>query len=340
MTTLLTAALEALYQQEIQLRYIEPQRLKDNLYFQFDDPKYNVTFKAQVNYLRDHYINDMSNRPKSNIDCPICYDNINVPGKENLRVHSFKLAQQDYFAQYSPYPLFPYHTVVINQKHYPMTMNQQCVVDLVDFIQQAPGYTCCSNSDIEWAGASILQHHHYQMFKGLALPIQTAHALFSKNYAVTPDSGLSSFTLELLNYPIACCRVSSKDAATLIEVGGQLIHAWKSQRDKNTCNLLLDCINGKYNLYILFRHPEFRTPIPIQKVKSEGIGVVEVCGYGIYPVPHGDNSEMIWDKIKNDGLNVLKYLISGNSPIKEEQYAEFWKKLQLPFENQLSNNHQ
>ncbi|MDF1795317.1 MAG: DUF4922 domain-containing protein [Coxiellaceae bacterium] len=316
----LTSALDALYQQEIELGYIEPSRLKDNLYYSFDDSKYNVTFKAQVNYLRDHYIQDMANRPKpAGLECPICYGNIHASGKENLRVHEFKLADQDYFAQFSPYPLFPYHTVVINKKHYPMTMNRQCVIDLVNFIDQAPEYTCCSNSDVQWAGASILQHHHYQTFKNLTLPIQTAHAAFEQQHA--------EFRLELLNYPIACARLSSSNKDTIIKIGGDLIENWKNQRERNSCNLLLDKRDGQYQLYILFRHPDFRTPIPIQKVKSEGIGVVEVCGYGIYPVPHGDNSEMIWDKINNDGLNVIKYLISGNSPIAEKDYADFWQQL-------------
>ncbi|MDF1761372.1 MAG: DUF4922 domain-containing protein [Coxiellaceae bacterium] len=324
MTTTLTSALESLYQEEIQLGYIEPARLKDNLYFSFEDSKYNVIFKAQVNYLRDHYIQDMANRQKpAGLDCPICYENINAPGKETLRVHELKLANQDYFAQYSPYPLFPYHTVVISKQHYPMTMRRQCVIDLVDFVNQAPEYTCCSNSDVQWAGASILQHHHYQIFKDLTLPIQTAHAAFEQ---LNTD-----YTLELLNYPIACARLSSCNSNTLIKIGGDLIENWKSQRKKNSCNLLLDKNHGTYHLYILFRHPDFRTPIPIQKVKSEGIGVVEVCGYGIYPVPHGDNSNMIWDKINNDGLSVIKHLISGNSPIAEADYAEFWQQLQVRF---------
>ncbi|MDF1653838.1 MAG: DUF4922 domain-containing protein [Coxiellaceae bacterium] len=320
MTTTLTSALEALYQQEIELGYIEPERLKDNLYYSFDDPNYDVTFKAQVNYLRDHYIQDMANRPKPDgLECPICYDNIHAPGKENLRVRELSLANQDYFAQYSPYPLFPYHTVVISKQHYPMTMNRQCVIDLISFVNQAPEYTCCSNSDVQWAGASILQHHHYQVFKNLTLPIQTAKSVFELQSI--------NYTLELLNYPIVCARLSSDNADTIIKVGGDIIEDWKNKREKNSCNLLLDKHNGEYHLYILFRHPDYRTPIPIKKIKSEGIGVVEVCGYGIYPVPHGDNSEAIWDKINNDGLSVIKYLISGNSPIAENDYEEFWHQL-------------
>ncbi len=320
MSNSLSDSLEALYQQEIKLGYIEPDRLSENKYYELKDSHYNITFKAQINYLRDSYINDMSKQQsKPGIDCPICYDNIYEPGKEKLRVHPFNLANREFFAQYTPYPLFPYHTVLITREHYPMCIDQQVVTDLLTFIKQAPDYTCCSNSDVQWAGASILQHHHYQVFKDLQLPIQTARSEF--------DHISKDFNLELLHYPIACARVSSNNAQRIEDIGGKIIQFWKEQRQNNTCNLLLDHCNNQYNLYILFRHPDYRTPIPIQKVKSEGIGVVEVCGYGIYPVPHGDNAKFIWDKIDNDGLNVIKTLIAGNNPIADEQRFDFWHQL-------------
>lgn len=320
MSKSLSESLDELYQIESDLGYIEPHRLSENKYYELFDPDYQITFKAQINYLRDSYINDIGQQKNSSgLDCPICYENIYEPGKDKLRVHPFKLAEREFFAQYTPYPLFPYHTVLITREHFAMRMDRQVITDLLSFIKQAPGYTCCSNSDVQWAGASILQHHHYQVFKGLTLPIQTAQAEFEY---ITED-----FNLELLHYPIACARVSSRNTTYIEALGGDIIHYWKSLRHNNTCNLLLDHCSNQYHLYILFRHPDFRTPIPIQKVKSEGIGVVEVCGYGIYPVPHGDNAETIWDKINNDGLNVIKGLIAGNNPIASDHREDFWHQL-------------
>ncbi len=240
-----------------------------------------------------------------------------LPDPKSSRIIDLRLGEKNFFAKFTPYPLFPYHAILIARKHRAMKMSKGSLIDLFHFIQQAPTYTCCSNSDVKWTGASILQHHHYQVFKKLTLPIQHA----KKKWAFKHNNLL----FEWLHYPIACCRVSATESDSIIDAGGIIIDLWKGQRDSNTCNLLLDYREKTFHLYIIFRHPSARTPIPIQKVKNEGIGIVEVGGYGIYPVPHGDNADFIWDKINNQGLWVIKSLIAGNNPIKTEQQADFWQ---------------
>lgn len=313
----LTNKLEKLYQQQIEVGYISPDRLKENRYYTIFDNHYGINFKAQVNYLRDSYINDMqvsntANKPS----CPICPNNAGRPGYETLKTIDINLGDHTFFAQYSPYPLFLYHTVVISKQHRPMRMDRQSVIDLIHFIDQAPSYIACSNSDTEWAGASILQHHHYQMFKNLDLPIQHAKAKWSHHK--------SDHEVEWLNYPIACCRVTSTSSNTIIDIGSRIISLWKNHRINNTCNLLVDKSSDQYHLYIIFRNPKFRTPCSLHVVKSEGIGIVEVCGYGIYPVPHGDQENDAWNMIDNHSLAVIHGIISGNNPIMSEYQSDFW----------------
>ena len=82
-----------------------------------------------------------------------------------------------------------------------------------------------------------------------------------------------------------------------------------------------------HSLVIIFRNPNYRTPKKIQAVKTEGIGIIEVCGYGIYPVPHGDNKDKAWDLINNHGLEVIHGIISGNNPIQLDKQQHFWHQL-------------
>jgi UDPglucose--hexose-1-phosphate uridylyltransferase len=316
-TSTLTAALDDLYQEEIDLGYIEPIRLLENRWFYFEDPRYDITFQTQINYLRHHYQTDMDQHATAqSLDCPICIENTQI--KKNLRVHECTLSDgRDFFMQLTPYPLYKKHFVLISRNHTPMRMDGQSVKDLMDFLNMAPEYTACSNSDVHMAGASILKHHHYQVFDRLSLPIQTANALC---HTQSNDS-----FIELLNYPIASVRITSCDATDLLEKSTTIIKAWKEKRPNNTCNLMLTKIHDAYQLIIIFRHPDFLTPDDIQPVKDEGIGIIEVAGCGIYPVPTGRNAAQIWQRIEHEGLDIITRIIRGNSPIKEENYPDFWQ---------------
>lgn len=316
-----TEALQQLYDIEIDLGYIEPERLNDNRWFHFSDSRYGVTFETQINYLRHHYQQDMlKQKNQQRLECAICFENMSLPHKHHLRVFEFELSPgQDFFAQLTPYPLFQRHFVLIARDHRPMQMDQQSVQDLCDFVDLAPSYTACSNSDVPMAGASILSHHHYQVFDALQLPIQSAQAIHSKTADET--------NIAILNYPIACLRVSSANKQQAISQAGNIIRNWRQQHDNNTCNLLVHKSHHHYQIYIILRNPAHITPTKIHPIKSEGIGIVEVSGCGIYPVPRGENEETIWHTIENHGLDVIHTIISSNSPVAEKNYQDIFTRL-------------
>ena len=313
-----STALDKLYEWAFGVGYLTPEKLQDNPRYDFPDAETGVCFKTQINIARsNHTPAPLQGREIPKLHCPICYENIGIPGKENLRVFSFELApQREFFAQLTPFPLFPKHFVLVDRQPRPMIMSQQSVQDLVDFLQLAPTYTACSNSDVEWAGASILVHHHYQVFEALHLPIMEAQPI--EKYTMIEDE----CTWSLLHYPIATCRLLAADAGVFVRRVGAMIAAWKQlDPSRNTCNLIVRRVATGYEAHIVFRNPQYLTPPALTKIKSEGVGIIEVAGEGIYPVPE---NQALWREIERDGLAVIKGIIAGNNPVKREAFADLF----------------
>lgn len=318
----LNAALDKLYQWAFGVGYLNDSKLSDNRRYQFVDPETGVCFRTQINIARSNYTpKPLNGKNIPKLHCPICYENVGIPGKEDLRVFCFDLScGRQFFAQLTPFPLFPKHFVLVDRQPRPMIMGKQSVQDLVDFIHLAPGYTGCSNSDVEWAGASILSHHHYQVFYDLQLPIMEAKPV------ETFSTQVNGASLALLHYPIATCRLISPDASEFIDLSGRIIAVWKQQDPgRNTCNLVVRRLEtGHYEAHIIFRNPNYLTPPALTKIKSEGVGIIEVAGEGIYPVPE---NKALWQEIERDGLAVIKGIIAGNNPVKREHFGDLFKLL-------------
>ena len=314
-----SAALSALFDWEYQAGYLTDFKLNDNLRFSYFDPELHIDFKTQINIARSLYCpKPLSGKNIPSLHCPLCFENIGLPGKENLRVFEFDLYGKPFFAQLTPFPLHPKHFVLISKAQTPMTMNHHSIEDMLDFLRLAPGYSVFSNSDVEWAGASILNHHHYQAIENLKLPITEARLI--------PE--FSQLEIGLLDFPIATCRVKSSRPQALIDHGKRIIQHWRSLDPENTCNLALHQAEEQgiphYFLYIIFRNPRYRTPEHLKAIKSEGVGIIEVCGEGIYPVPQ---DPAVLHQIEIDGLAILKNIIAGNNPVKRSEFPSLFKQL-------------
>ncbi len=318
----LRRVLDLLWEWESRVGYFNLESLKQNRRYHYYDEDTAVTLRAQINFARNQYTPQPPASSNSRaVHCAICYDNLELPGKEKLRVFRFLLTEEsEYFVQVTPFPLFEKHFVVITMDERPMQMSRQSLADLVRFVELAPGYVGCSNSDVEWAGASILAHHHYQVFDQLDLPIM--HARFAAScYGQT-----ATLAFGLLDFPLACCKVTSTARAPMLQACGNIIAAWKQlEPGKNTCNLVVVKEATHYCCYILFRHPAFRTAEELLAIKSEGVGVIEVAGEGIYPVPSGEHAEAIWRRLEHDGLNVIKGLLASNNPVPRKNFGELFE---------------
>lgn len=316
----LKKVLAELFAWEMHVGYLTEKKLSSNEDYCYQDEELAVTFEAQVNFARSGYT------PKplaKHLHCPICIDNVGIPGKEDLRVFQFELTPgREFFAQGTPFPIYPRHFVLIDVKKNPMRMDRYSVRDLLAFIAKAPGYVGCSNSDVAWAGASVLQHHHYQVIDQLKLPVMQAGTY--QDLVVEKDGA----KIEILNYPLSVFRVTAATKEQLIQQAGDIIESWKAlDPGKNTCNLLVKQQDALFQCYILLRNPDYRTPPELTVIKSEGVGILEVSGAGIYPVPGGDQADWAWDQIRNHGLDVIKGIVSGNSPLQPGQYSQVFNTL-------------
>jgi len=304
----LRASLDALYHWSLDVGYITQAKLQDNPRFAFKDAETGVTFTAQINVARSRYSpKPLTGQNIPKLHCPICIENVGIPGKENLRVYEVILGKRRFFLQLTPFPLAPRHFVLVQRAPEPMRMSGQSVADLVAFIDRAPGYVGCSNSDVEWAGASILVHHHYQVFDNIHLPIMEANPL--PHY----QAQHAGVRYALLYYSIATGLLESEDSECLIDAATAIIAHWKAQDPgRNTCNLIVLKKAQCYQAYIVFRNPDHRTSAQWQCIKSEGVGVIEVAGEGIYPVP---SDPQLLQQIEQDGLSVIKGIIMDNNPV-------------------------
>jgi hypothetical protein len=100
---------------------------------------------------------------------------------------------------------------------------------------------------------------------------------------------------------------------------------WKSlDPGRNTVNLNLVRTAGPrpgYQLVVLLRNPDYRTPERLRRFKSEGVGVVEASGEAILPSPRGPQAPEMWQEIRVRGLDLVKELIAGNSPARNPNVA-------------------
>jgi UDPglucose--hexose-1-phosphate uridylyltransferase len=315
----LSTVMDCLFRWELAAGYITREKLEQVERLEFPDPETGVSFRIQVNRARTKYSNAQERekkqaQPAGPRPCLLCKENIGRPGKERLRVYEFLLAGRErrFFLQLTPFPLYPYHFVPVAAEHSPQLINAQSVRDMLDFLRLAPEYTVASNSDVEWAGASILSHLHYQVLRGVRLPVMDARP--------APGLGrkLGGLAIEFLRYPLPAFRFTGSEEEPLREAVSALIGLWKSlDPGRNTVNLNLIRTPGAPPaclFTVLLRNPDYRTPPGLRRFKSEGVGVIEASGEAILPVPKGPEEGEMWREIREGGLALTKELIAGNSP--------------------------
>lgn len=275
-----------------------------NEYLQFDSATLHVLLRLQINYSRLSYKAPEGERA---VACPLCIENIGTPGKERLRVFEFALAGTGYFAHLTPFPLHPGHFVVNAREHEPMRIGEQSLREAAAFLHGAPGWLVASNSDVEWAGASVLGHHHMQVFRQLALPVEDAPG--------QPVRWSGGFEAELLEWfgPVARLRGPEEE---LLVAATRIVESWKAiDPGQCTCNYLMRRTdNARLALHLFFRHPDFRTPEEWRFVKSEGVGIIEMAGEIIVPPLSGRTRPENAAWFRENGPEIIPAIIAGNSP--------------------------
>jgi len=271
----------------------------------------SVELWLQVNYSRLGYRAPSARQPQH---CPLCIENIGSEGKELLRVYEFELASTWYFAHPTPYPLHDGHFVLNVREHAPMRVNRQSLDEAYAFLQQAPGWLLASNSDVEWAGASVLGHHHFQVFRGLQLPVEHAPWLASRRDGAT--------RVQWVNWPAPVARLVGPPEDVLLWAS-DLIETWKAiDPGRNTGNYLMRLVSGVLTLTFFFRNPAYVTADELKVIKSEGVGIVEMAGEAIVPPKPNLDRNGNREYFEKIGAEFTVALITSNAP---PAYCEKWE---------------
>ncbi len=285
-----------------------------NEYLSFPDKHLRLNLRLQVNFSRLSYRKpEGDDLPK----CPLCIENVGVRGKELLRIYEFNLNKTCYFAHLTPFPLYTGHFVMNLCRHEAMRIARRSLNETAEFLFQTSSWLAASNSDVEWAGASVLGHHHVQLFRKLSLPIEEA--------SVYRETETTSARLELLNWPCPTVRITG-DSQAVLNLGGALIDHWKAtDPGKATFNYLMRSgWPNSLTLYMLFRHPDYRTPEHLRIIKSEGVGIIEMAGEVIVPPLPDKSREENRAYFEENGLAVTRGIISGNSPVDEDRTLDYY----------------
>ena len=237
--------------------------------------------------------------------CALCLENEGYLGgygknaRSNLRIISMNIGGRPWGFQYSPYAYFNEHCIFLDQKHIPMVINQQTLINLVEIEKTLPHYFVGSNADLPIVGGSMLAHEHYQ---GGRHTFPMMKAKIKKN-VVFDD--YPEVVAGIVDWPMSDLRLISDNSLGLIELGAKIINFWDHYSDsarqikafdgktrhhtvtpimhREGKNFVLDLVlrdnntSENYPLGIFHPHKE------LWHIKKENIGLIEVMGRAILP---------------------------------------------------------
>lgn len=234
--------------------------------------------------------------------CTICKENEGFAGrnKRTLRTIALQLGGHDWFWQFSPYGYFAQHGICVNAQHTPMVVNRTTFVNLLDFVDQFPGYFIGCNAALPRIGGSVLAHDHYQG-GGELMPMHRAKALTTLSIPAYDDA-----IVEILDWPGTAIRVVSANRNSIIDLSDMIRQAWvdydnprlsihshDSEGNRQSAlsptvilsdrgyemSLILrnNAVNNQYPDGIFHAHPQYYS------IKQEPIGLIEAQGLFILP---------------------------------------------------------
>ena len=264
--------------------------------------------------------------------CALCLENEGYLGgygknaRSNLRIIRMNIAGRPWGFQYSPYAYFNEHCIFLDQKHIPMVINEQTLINLVEIEKIFPHYFVGSNADLPIVGGSMLAHEHYQGGRH-TFPMMKAGI----KKTIVFDS-YPTVMAGIVDWPMSDLRLISKNSLTLISLGSKIIDFWDRYNDQDRQitafdgktrrhtvtpimhrdgeKFVLDLVlrdnntSDKYPLGIFHPHSE------LWHIKKENIGLIEVMGRAILP-----------GRLKKELEEVKKYLLDENNEIAESHLA-------------------
>ena len=260
--------------------------------------------------------------------CALCLENEGYIGgygknaRSNLRIIRINVGGRPWGFQYSPYAYFNEHCIFLDEKHIPMVINQQTLINLVDIEKQFPKYFVGSNADLPIVGGSMLAHEHYQGGRHI-FPMMKAKVKKAVKFNNYPDVEAG-----IVDWPMSDLRLSSDNSLALIDLGSQIIKFWDHYRDEkrhikafdgetrhHTVTPIMHREGKKFILDLVLRDNNtseqyslgiFHPHEKLWHIKKENIGLIEVMGRAILP-----------GRLKSELEEVKKYLLDQDNQMAE-----------------------
>lgn len=257
--------------------------------------------------------------------CLLCKENVGFAGdmqknaRQTHRIIPFKLGNDDFYLQYSPYVYYNEHCIIFNKLHTPMVINEDTFRQLLQFVDLFPHYMIGSNADLPIVGGSILSHAHYQGGK-YHFPIYDAK--------VIEKFTIDGVDLSILSWPLSTIRLTSDDFDKVLTLSSKILNQWIQYSDEtvdiishtnevrhNTITPIVRKVNGVYNVDLVLRnnrtndeHPLgiFHPHSEVHHIKKENIGLIEVMGLAILPARLKDELALITKCLVED-IDVSSY---------------------------------
>ncbi|GEK90556.1 UDP-glucose--hexose-1-phosphate uridylyltransferase [Alkalibacterium kapii] len=259
-------------------------------------------------------------------ECKLCMENegyeghLTHPGRANHRIIRIDVNGEKWGFQYSPYAYYNEHSIFLSSDHRKMDVGVQAIRNLFDILTTFPHYFVGSNAGLPIVGGSILSHDHYQGGRH-TFPLEKAEADYSFTIDSQPDVKAA-----VIKWPMSVIRLSGGDKTAVVETADIIMQKWQGYSDE-TVGILSE-INGtphnavtpiarrdgeKYELDLVLRnnrtskeYPDgiFHPHPPVQHIKKENIGLIEVMGLAILP-----------PRLKDELQTVKEYLVGINDSV-------------------------
>ncbi|MCD8505738.1 MAG: UDP-glucose--hexose-1-phosphate uridylyltransferase [Alkalibacterium thalassium] len=237
--------------------------------------------------------------------CMLCMENegyeghLSHPGRANHRIIRMTVGEEDWGFQYSPYAYYNEHCIFLSHVHREMNVGIQAVRNLIDILTILPHYFVGSNAGLPIVGGSILSHDHYQGGRH-TFPLERAEERFSFEL-----DGMTDVKAAVIKWPMSVIRITSDSKESLIKAAEKVMSVWEGYSDESV-DLLSETDGVPHNavtpiarrkgeafeLDLVLRnnrtsesYPDgiFHPHPPVQHIKKENIGLIEVMGLAILP---------------------------------------------------------
>ncbi len=342
-------ALEYFYNLSVSSNYIKKNLFDKNIFFDTKTKYGNMIIS--INQSRIEHTEDTKqkilevesiNYPK----CLLCKESVgykgrlDYPARENHRIIPITLGDTLFYFQYSPYPYFKEHSIVLNAHHMQFKMNKKTFIFMFDFVNMFPSYFIGCNADLPIVGGGMLEHEHFHT--GIYnFPIENAKHLYETN--------INDINIKILDWPVSVLRLEGKAETSLIELASNILSLWRNYSDLESNiiafdseehNAITPILHKKGNIYILdlaLRNNRTSEKFPLGifhpheqyfNIKKENIGLYEIMGYAILPKRLKEEISLLKERILNNST-----IFDGSIEKHKEWVSSFINKYEFNKDN-------